>query len=46
MRAPSSSTDPGADQALEYVANHPGVWLATSDEIAEHYTRTTATKAG
>lgn len=28
------------DQALEYVANHPGVWLTTSDEIAEHYTRT------
>ncbi|MFD0360461.1 polysaccharide deacetylase family protein [Nocardia sp. GCM10030253] len=25
------------DQALEYVANHPGVWLTTSDEIAEHY---------
>ncbi|MFQ6397043.1 polysaccharide deacetylase family protein [Nocardia sp. KC 131] len=25
------------DQALEYVANHPGVWLSTSDEIAEHY---------
>ena len=27
------------DQALEYVANHPGVWLTTSDEIAEHYER-------
>lgn len=26
-------------QALEYVANHPGVWLTTSDEIAEHYIR-------
>lgn len=25
------------DQALEYVANHPGVWLTTSDEIAEQY---------
>jgi allantoinase len=25
------------DQALEYVANHPGVWLTTSDEIAERY---------
>ncbi|TCO48055.1 polysaccharide deacetylase family protein [Actinocrispum wychmicini] len=25
------------DQALEYVANHPGVWLTTSDEIAAHY---------
>ncbi|MGH4031653.1 hypothetical protein ACQB60_22275 [Actinomycetota bacterium Odt1-20B] len=30
------------DQALEYVAGHPGVWLATSDEIAEHYARTAA----
>ncbi|MFE0107272.1 polysaccharide deacetylase family protein [Streptomyces sp. NPDC059009] len=29
------------DRALEYVAGHPGVWLATSDEIAEHYARTT-----
>jgi allantoinase len=28
------------DQALEHVASHPGVWLATSDEIAEHYART------
>jgi peptidoglycan/xylan/chitin deacetylase (PgdA/CDA1 family) len=28
------------DQALDYVANHPGVWLTTSDEIAEHYTQT------
>ncbi|MDA2810258.1 polysaccharide deacetylase family protein [Nocardiopsis sp. RSe5-2] len=28
------------DRALEYVANHPGVWLTTSDEIADHYTRT------
>ncbi|MFF7245743.1 polysaccharide deacetylase family protein [Embleya sp. NPDC008237] len=34
------------DQALEYVANHPGVWLTTSDEIAEHYTRTSAPTAG
>ncbi|WP_327111032.1 polysaccharide deacetylase family protein [Nocardia sp. NBC_01730] len=25
------------DQALGAVANHPGVWLTTSDEIAEHY---------
>ncbi|SFO97528.1 Polysaccharide deacetylase [Amycolatopsis arida] len=24
------------DQALEYVVNHPDVWLTTSDEIAEH----------
>jgi allantoinase len=29
------------DQALEYIANHPGVWLTTSDEIADHYARTT-----
>jgi allantoinase len=25
------------DQALDYVANHPDVWLTTSDDIAEHY---------
>ncbi|MEV0830132.1 polysaccharide deacetylase family protein [Nonomuraea rubra] len=31
------------DQALEYVAGHPGVWLTTSDEIADHYARTTTT---
>ncbi len=30
------------DQALEYVANHSGVWLTTSDEIAAHYDRTIA----
>ena len=30
------------DQALEYIAGHPGVWLTTSDEIAAHYARTTA----
>ncbi|MFJ6657517.1 polysaccharide deacetylase family protein [Streptomyces sp. NPDC091377] len=30
------------DQALEYVADHPGVWLTTSDEIADHYTRASA----
>jgi allantoinase len=23
-------------QALDHVANHPGVWLTTSDEIAGH----------
>ncbi len=36
------------DQALEYVADHPGVWLTTSDEIADHYARTVrpATDAG
>jgi allantoinase len=28
------------DKALEYVANHPGVWLTTSDEIAEHFSTT------
>lgn len=27
------------DQALEYIAGHPGAWLTTSDEIAEHYAR-------
>lgn len=27
------------DQALEYVVNHPGVWVTTSDEIAEHYAK-------
>ncbi|MFE4491272.1 polysaccharide deacetylase family protein [Streptomyces niveus] len=27
------------DEALEHIANHPGVWLTTSDEIAEHYAR-------
>ena len=25
------------DQALQYAANHPGVWLTTSDDIAGHY---------
>ncbi|MEU5158677.1 polysaccharide deacetylase family protein [Streptomyces sp. NPDC020875] len=25
------------DEALEYVTNHPGVWVTTSDEIAGHY---------
>ncbi|TLG05371.1 polysaccharide deacetylase [Nocardia cyriacigeorgica] len=29
------------DQALEYIASHHGVWLTTSDEIAEHYAATT-----
>ncbi|MFI9047378.1 polysaccharide deacetylase family protein [Streptomyces sp. NPDC053427] len=28
------------DQALDYIASHPGVWLTTSDEIAEHYANT------
>ena len=26
------------DHALEYIAQHDGVWLTTSDEIAAHYT--------
>ncbi|WP_280376864.1 polysaccharide deacetylase family protein [Nocardia wallacei] len=25
------------DEALDYVVNHPGVWVTTSDDIAEHY---------
>ncbi|GHJ41376.1 polysaccharide deacetylase family protein [Streptomyces sp. TS71-3] len=25
------------DEALQYVVNHPGVWVTTSDEIAAHY---------
>jgi peptidoglycan/xylan/chitin deacetylase (PgdA/CDA1 family) len=28
------------DQALEFLAAQPDVWLTTSDEIAEHYRRT------
>lgn len=32
------------DQALEHIANHPGVWLTTSDEIAELCTRTVLRK--
>ena len=28
------------DLALEYVASHSGVWLTTSDEIAEHFSGT------
>jgi hypothetical protein len=27
------------DKALQYIASHEGVWLTTSDEIAEHYVR-------
>jgi|SRR5689334_6927235 len=30
------------DQALDYVVNHPGVWITTADEIADHYARTLA----
>ncbi|WP_020667427.1 polysaccharide deacetylase family protein [Amycolatopsis nigrescens] len=33
------------DQALAYLAAQPDVWLTTSDEIAEHYRRTTGTSA-
>ena len=31
----------------EYIAGHEGVWLTTSDEIAEHYSRaaTSASRA-
>jgi hypothetical protein len=25
------------DKALGYIASHDGVWLTTTDEIAEHY---------
>jgi len=25
------------ERALEYICNHPGVWLATGSEIVEHY---------
>ncbi|MEV4224509.1 hypothetical protein [Nonomuraea sp. NPDC049725] len=28
------------DQALAYIAGHPGVWLTTSDDIADHYAST------
>ena len=33
------------DKALAYIASHDGVWLTTSDEIAEHYLRTSAQAA-
>lgn len=29
------------DEALRYVTHHPGVWVTTSDEIADHYLRVT-----
>lgn len=32
------------DEALDHVANHPGVWLTTSDEIADHYLHTTSAR--
>jgi peptidoglycan/xylan/chitin deacetylase (PgdA/CDA1 family) len=28
------------EQALSYIVDHPGVWVTTSDEIANHYVRT------
>ena len=34
------------DQALAYIANQPGVWLTTSDQIAEHYARARAQSRG
>jgi allantoinase len=37
------------DEALDHVVNHPDVWVTTSDEIAEHFTRgnpTSPTTAG
>jgi peptidoglycan/xylan/chitin deacetylase (PgdA/CDA1 family) len=27
------------DEALDYITNHAGVWVTTSDEIADHYLR-------
>ena len=33
------------DQALDYVVNHPGVWITTADEIADHYARTLTASA-
>jgi hypothetical protein len=33
------------DRALDYVVNHPGVWITTADEIADHYARTLAGSA-
>jgi allantoinase len=33
------------DQVLDYVANHPDVWVTTSDEIADHYARTLTVSA-
>ena len=29
------------DRALDYVCNHPDVWVATSDEIAQHHADST-----
>jgi allantoinase len=35
---------PYLEKALAYIADHDGVWLTTSDEIAEHYAATTAAR--
>jgi allantoinase len=32
------------DEALAYIAGHEGVWLTTSDEIAEHYARAASSR--
>ncbi|WP_199493223.1 polysaccharide deacetylase family protein [Marinitenerispora sediminis] len=32
------------DEALEYLATRPDVWLTTSDEIADHYRRSPAAR--
>jgi allantoinase len=34
------------DRAPEYIAGHDGVWMTTSDEIAEHYIRSRLSPAG
>jgi hypothetical protein len=31
------------DVALKYVTSRPGVWLATGEEIVEHYLKSGAT---
>ena len=34
------------DKALEYIASHEGVWLTTSDEIADWYAQQPASVGG
>ena len=34
------------DQALDYIANHPGVWVTTSDDIADHFAGTVDSASG
>jgi allantoinase len=34
------------DQALDYIANHPGVWVTTSDDIADHFAGTVDSPSG